>query len=361
MKPFVFENPPLMQTEDGRILGEYLARQFLRINESIESDSQGMSWRGPWEDGVYQAYDVVTDDGWLAIANKETTEKPAPQPIGDQVNVIEIPGPETFSTNTVSAASLIVGTRYTLAQDVYLRAIRYQIPASMVGFTVSYWLVLNPTTNPDVRQLVGEFTIVAGDTGSWKTFPVGLTIIPDGVEFDVAGAFTPATGSTSFSYEWDYKRKNGNPPSGEIWHQSGNNSDQMRVHQNDSDDTNRSTDLDNIGPGSDILMFSSGQQWTVISASKSGSVYTFIVEPSTRANEDTSIFQFTYYGPLSMDYLIDANHYSTLSNVNGFLSTTGYDPDDDPMTLDQNAYGIDITVQDVLVSDDWDFMAYTSA
>ena len=35
MRPFVFENPPLMDTPDGQILAEYLGRQFQKIHQSL--------------------------------------------------------------------------------------------------------------------------------------------------------------------------------------------------------------------------------------------------------------------------------------------------------------------------------------
>ena len=351
------ENPTSDIGDDAQA---WLAREFEAIQRTFldllgGTDIGAMVWRGPWSDGQYFKNNVVTDEYWLAIANKDTTEKPAPQPTGDPVNVIDVPGTPSFATNTVSAAQLIVGTRYTNTSAVYVRQIRYQIPATMAGFTAAYYIVRDPLgDNPTTVNIVSEFTIAPSDTGSWKVVSLGLEIIPANLTFDVIGVFKPAIGSTSFTYEWDYKQKNGDPDSGEIWHQAGGG--EMRVNEADSGDTDRSTDLDNIGPGSEILMVSSGQEWSVNGASKTGDVYYFDVEPATRAGENTSNFTFTYYAPLSMDYLIAANHYTTLSNVSGFQSTTGYDGNP---TLNQNAYGVDINIQDVLVSDDWDFMAYS--
>ncbi len=356
--------PETPTSDIGQDAQAWLAREFEAIQQTFldllgGSDIGAMVWRGVWEDREYYKNEVVTQDGWLAIANKNTIESPAPQQEGDPINVIEIPGSETFSVSSVSASSLFVGTRYTFPQDAYVRQIRVYIPNANIGFKAEFWIVTDSTTNPSFRQAVGEFTITANDVDKWLEFPIGLTVIQDGTTFDVVGLYKPAVGATSFTYEWDYKRKNGDPSSGEIWHQSGANADQMRVNQNDESDTNRSTDLDNIGPGSDILMVSSGMTWDVLDASKSGSVYTFLVDPAERAGEDSSNFTFTYYAPLAISYVVDANHYSTLTNVNGFLSTTGYDPSGSGVTLDNNAYGIDITVQDVLQSEDWDLMAYS--
>lgn len=42
MNPYVFENPPLIQTEEGRIITEYLARQFSLLRDSIESTQESV-------------------------------------------------------------------------------------------------------------------------------------------------------------------------------------------------------------------------------------------------------------------------------------------------------------------------------
>lgn len=359
MSDFTFENPPLMQAEENRVMAEYLRRQFQKVMQAFGS-SGAMTWRGEWADGLYRRNDVTLDNGWLAIANRETVTRPSPQPIGEVRNVIDMPGAPTFpSIVNVNSGSLAIGTRYTFVQDIYVRKFRYYIPASMVGFEVSYFLVLDPTTDPRFQQLIPKFTIGADSVDAWQELPLGLTFVESGREADLIGSFIPISGSTQFQYEWDYKRKNGDPPPKEAWHQSGQNTDQIRFHQEDTSETDRSTDLDNIGPGSTIEMRVNGTVWDVLDASKSGSVYTFIVQPAYRAGEDTSAFRFSYYAVQSMDYVREIDHYTTMPAVSGFVSLTGYNPDSNPVTLDQNAYGLDVQVQDVLLSDDWDFMAYT--
>lgn len=356
-EPYVFEDPPLMESQDGQKLAEYLARQLLNLGSALQPNA--LTWAGYWADGAYSANNLVVDNGWLAVARRDTTDAPSPQPVGDVRNIINVPGAPTFATNSVVSGSLIVGTRYTFPSQVYIRAARFQAPAAAAGLRFDAWIVLDPDTDPSFYVLASADVVSASDTGKWVELPVGLTFVQDARKIDIIAAYTPATGSTSFTYQWDYKRKNGNPPAKEIWHQSGSNSNQIRVHEQDLTETDRSSDLNNIAPGSQIEMLSGGNVWSVLAASKSGDVYTFIVQPASRAQEAVSNFEFQYFGALSISYLEALNHYNTLPDVNGFLSTSGYNPTTAPPVLNQNAYGVDIQVQEVLTSDDWEFLAFS--
>ena len=129
----------------------------------------------------------------------------------------------------------------------------------------------------------------------------------------------------------------------------------MRVHQQDSGGTDRSTQLNNIVAGSTIEMVTTGYEWEVLSASKTGSVYTFTVNPSSREKEDTSNFKFTYTTAATVNYVYQTNFYSPTAQILGIYSTTGLTG----ITTNSNAYGVDIKIQQATISDDFDFLAYT--
>ena len=309
-------------------------------------------WRGVWSDGEYKKNEMVYDKTWLMIANKDTSDPAAPQPIGDTYYVIDLVGSPTWVQSFANSDSLLVGQRYVFQTDAYLRSVRVWIPDDTIGFTCEIFLVLDPLGTPLLQSLL-TFTISIDITETWVRIPLGLQIIPDGVTFDIIALFVPTVGSNSFTYEWDYERKNGNPDQGKIWHQSGANANQMRVHQEDKDSVNRSSDLDNIQAGSTILMVSSGFEWKVLSSSKSGSVYTFIVDPASRAGEDTSNFTFTYFDTLDIHYVNDDDFYLGTPGIEGLFSTTG----PDGRVVNDNAYGIDIEIQEASISRDWDVMS----
>ena len=319
-----------------------------------------MTFRGEYKDaqgaGPFAVGDVVTDVGWLMhcdIAN--SADRPAPQPIGTRFLASEVPGSApVFTEADVSTPSLYVGQRYTFPGALFGYAIGFWIPSEIIGFKCELFSVNDPLGNADYRIQVPEFTIAVGETEQWVARRVGEQIVPTGTVFDLVARFTPTTGSSTFQYEWSYKRSNGNPSSGEINHQSGGNQDEMRVHQNDKDSVNRTSDLDNIGPGSTIA--AGGITWTVLTASKSGSVYTFIVDPAARASEDDYNVLFTYFAPLPIRYVRAANHFQSTPTIQGFLATE-YNPA--ALTLDDDAYGVDVELSDAVVSSEWSVMAYS--
>lgn len=360
MTDFDFERPPNMSTPDGVRLAEWLSRQFLKVSNSFIQVSGALIWRGLWVSGSYEANDLVVDSGWLSAANKTTTTKPAPVPTGDIRNIIDVPGPPTFANNSVSSGSLIVGVRYAYAEDLYIREARFYVPAAAVGLRASAWLVLDPDTDPTFQVIFSSQVIDASETGKWISIPIGLTLVQEGRTFDVILAFTPTTGAITFTHEWNYRRSNQNPQSGEITHKSAAAADTVLVHKQDSGGTDRSTDLDNVGPGSEMEMLANGYFWTILNASKAGDIYTLTVAPSVRAPAGTSNFSFSYFAPITINYVEALNHYSTLAEVNGFISTGGYNPIDSPPTLNQDAYGIDIQVQGVFLSGDWDYLAFSN-
>ena len=315
-----------------------------------------MRWEGQWLLGntPYRKFSVVNDDGWLMIANKLTSDKAAPYPIGEAIWASELVGTPSFTEQQANTSQLIVGQRYTYPLDGYASAVRFWLASTAVGTTVELWKIENPTTSPRYQVIVPSFTVTSNDINQWITIPIGLLTVRANTTFDVALLIQPATGTSSFSWEWDYERKNGNPDSGKAWHQSGSNQDQIRFHQTDKNGTNRTSDLDNIGPGSTITMVSSGQKWDVISASKSGSVYTFIVDPPTRAGSDTSFFTFEYPAVAAIDYEVDAGFYASESAIGSIFSSTGYEN----VVVANDAFGVDLEYQEMQQSDDWDTMLY---
>ena len=315
---------------------------------------------------TYQPEDAVNDQNWVMVANKVTDDRAAPQAVGSPQWVTDILGGIAWDPpQTANSATLFVGSRYQAIPGAsffagvwaFFRAVRLWIPDGADGATCQLWLILNSTTAPDYRLMIPEFTIDNDDEDRWIEVPQGQISIPPHTIFDVVASFRGTTQASQFTYTWDYERKNGNPDSGKAWHQS--NGYDLRFHQNDKDDTNRSSDLDNVSAGSTIQMATTGQNWTVLSASKSGSVYTFIVEPATRASEDESGFTFTYFQARDIAYVRDDNFYASDDEINGFFSTTGYDPGS--VTLDQHAYGVDIQLQESTKSEDWDILVGNSS
>ena len=322
--------------------------------------SNAMVWKGKWVDGEYKKNEVVTAGLWTRVALEDTDESAGIFPIGEAVEIVDLPAAApAWAEQSVNTASLIVGQRITPAGSGYILAAEYYIPASTIGFSCELWFVVNPATAPEFIVIVPEFIITAGTAGSFIQVGLGNIVVPAGITFDIVAMFKPVTGATTFTYDWDYVRNNGTPGSGEAFHHSGGGSDELVFHEDDDGGTDRSSDLNNIGAGSTIKMLTDNFVWEVLSVSKAGNIYTFIVDPPNRASAGMSGFEFTYVGQLPVPYYVSAGHYSTITNIKGFLSTSGYDPISSPPTLNDDAYGINLLIQDAYISDKWDTVAYS--
>lgn len=168
---------------------------------------------------------------------------------------------------------------HSRSQDV-LGVLTLDVPLALTDvFQVILWDNIFVATKTDFL-LAGELTVLGFLNGkqALQTVVVGT---------DSSNPI-PAT----FSYTWDYKApKDGDPPSGEAWHQTGGM--QIRFHEEDDGGTDRTSDLDLVVAGWTIQMTVGGQLWMVIGASKLGDVYSFNVVPAILAGEDTSGFVFT--------------------------------------------------------------------
>ena len=335
-------NATVPPTEEETILTGYTANTLTQIQDRVR-------WLSDWTGGTYQANDMVRDNGYTLIANKETSDRPAPYAIGDRFFVSGLDDEPSWDSNSEFENQLVVGQRYTPSASTFVYTARFWI-INDPNVTYEMWLVTEPFGDPDYNVLIPEFSPVEGQQDRWINIGVGSNLVSSGQTFDVVMVIRSSETPVTFTGEWDYKRKNGSPDSddGEAWHQ--NNGRQIRFSEDDDSGSNRSADLDNINIGSNIV--GGGINWDVIGASKSGGVYFFDVEPTTRASENKYNFEFTYFAKTSIDYDFITNYYSAVPQVGGIFSTTGYTGSG--VTTNQNAYGVDIEIQDAYISPDWD-------
>lgn len=316
-----------------------------------------MYWSGDWIAGTsYEQYEVVLDDGWLAIANTTTSEKPAPEAIGSSSLASDLSGdaPPSFTDQTATTTGVVFfGNRYEYATDGYLRSLRYYIPDSTTDMELEIWLVTDPAGTPVITSLVDRFTIEASQQDSWQSVTLDDPIIGAGVTFDVLAVIRATASSTTFTHEWSYQIETGDPSAGEIHHQTGSDSDEIWVHQTDNDSTDRSSSLDNIQPGSKITLETGGQEWLVVAASKVGSVYRFKVYPGSQPTEVIGDVTFEYAADTSIKYVRDDSYWSAVSDVSGVFSSGDFDG----ISTDSHLYGIDVSHQPAFISADWDLMS----
>lgn len=313
-----------------------------------------MLWKGNWQATEYRKNHVVLDGDWTMIANKTTTDRAAPQGIGPKYWASALGDTPAWAQNSASVAQLIVGARYTFTDARFLYTGRYWIVYDP-NITYEVWLVTDPLGNPHYNNILAEFTPTSDMNDTWLSIPLGQDLVPPGSVVDLLMVIRTKETENTFAYDWDYQRVNGDPASGVIAHQSGGG--EMRVHQEDDGATDRTTDLDNIAPGSTIN--AGGIDWSVQAASKTGSVYTFLVQPVTRAAAGTYTVTFKWYGAQAIAYDHIVDHYQAVAEIQGIKIEGGGYPAD--VVLDDDAYGVDIEIQDALISPDWELVSFAGA
>ena len=100
-----------------------------------------------------------------------------------------------------------------------------------------------------------------------------------------------------------------------------------------------------------------GLTWTITLVDPRGGHVRYTIQPNQgRPSEDDRLLTFEWGASDPVPYYFASGHYNhpwTNGNVQGFQGDT-YDPA--TVVLNDNAYGVDINVDEFTISPDWDFM-----
>lgn len=132
---------------------------------------------------------------------------------------------------------------------------------------------------------------------------------------------------------------------------ASNQLDQLRIHKTDGDSADRGAELTTLVVG-DVIKMSGGGNWAIQSITDNGSFMTFGISPALQGVNGLNTFSFETVPDTSLTYGYDAAFY-TGGIVEGIYSETGY-PN---AVYNTNAYGIDLYVQEVKFSPDWEIVA----
>lgn len=350
-----YDSMPNFQDLANTAAGEGYSVRIDKANaDVIPSPGLGAWWSGEWTSGnSYKRGEMVTDDGWLAVANTDdTTDKPAPQATGTPTWVSGFDDNPAWSTATGSTSALFTGQRYTFSSSGYVTGVRLWIPVASASRSYELWKVENPAAaSPEVEQIIAPFT--ATETG-WREYALGQQIVVSGTVFDVV-LITRNTGTpTTYTFDWNYVRSGNDPTTGQATHAS--NGASLKIHHEDDGATSRQTELESLAPGDKIA--AGGLEWSILSATADIDFVDFLVEPAARLGSNSLLtFTLTKYATASISYVNVANHYVADSEVDGIYSTSGYDS----IATDDDAYGVDLQVQAATVSSEWDLIAALGA
>lgn len=308
-------------------------------------------WRGNWIQDVYIRNQQVIDGSFLAIANKTTEDRPAPQPIGPPYYVYT----GDISTTSVLAKQVLFGNRYEFNSNLFLEGWRVNVVA---GNNYIVYLVEDPTGLPILTQIIN----VTPHTTGWINLNLSKTIVLSGSVFDIVVLVNePDPTPTTFSGNWAYsKPTNVTPPtSGQITH-ANKALAELRVHKVDNDAINQESVLSGLSIG-DIISADS-TRWAIQSSTDNITYFTFGISPATQlVTSGVKEFTFETVTSTPITYPFDSNYWTNFPpeniNAQGLL---GVDSAYQTIVPDGTAYGVDILVREILPSPDWDIQAFTS-
>ena len=350
------------------------------VDTSGKEDRQSLVWdqgsgiwgadhrdkfRGDWVAGTYKRGEIVRDGSWLMYANTETTDRAGV--IDQGIPSFSLPDAPTWTPITDQPLSHTAAI-YTLTEAIRFDGYRFYRPTSDSNIDYNLFFVNDTDSNNPI--LINSQGIPAGEEG-WVEINIPSAIYLPGTILTIEAVAVKTGNDTSWSHQWIYKNSSGDPGSKEYHFLSGNTD--LRIHQDDNQDINRSSDLDQLKNGDEIRLqeSSASTRWQEVQVAgtvvKSGSVYQIPVlvvdsNSSIRDGRDVQITATIHAindpapAVTLPDYWLTNNPvFSGGATVQGHRSTTfvqSLDPDD-------NAYGMELRGVIVGKSDDWDIMAFS--
>ena len=148
LNTFMFMESEVANSDGTDIINGWVKQSILGTGSLV--------WKNTYTGGTYEKNDVVRDGEWTMVANKDTTERPAPQAVGDSYyNFID--GSEINTSAT--AKQIIYGTRTITTTRGFLNGYRLKVVA---GQSYDVFTVEDPLNAPIVNE-INSFT--AGTTG----------------------------------------------------------------------------------------------------------------------------------------------------------------------------------------------------
>ena len=325
-------------------------------------------WTNSWTQREYQKNDIAFDNGggsyWTMVANKTTTDRAAPQELGDPEYDVD----PTFQTQS-HVGVVRSGREWDVIQPVILKEYQVYVPAKTADTQYAVFTYTHPTGEPEKVQFrqVPEPQLLANQ---WVTVARSDALVTPGTTIGlVLDALN--SGSTTLVGPYDWGRganaNDGNPVSGD-WNRRNQN-DVVRIHKLDDGGVNRGQDgdgsLEGIIAGSIIEFINkvdatqSVSYITTGAAFYDGTVYEFPVslqdigtngEPGTGTVCVTNITV-----PIP-----SATEFSTQTGANPSGNSRGVlEFDSVPQSRETDAFGVRILWDQMTTSDDWDALAIT--
>lgn len=326
-----------------------------------------MRWAGKYDlsRAMYLKNEVVEDDGWLMIANKDTSGRPAPQASGP--SSFEVEDAPAWSANTF-AGLVSSGHEYTFSKPGIIQEV--QIYADEVAAGTTHRILVIDATDPlNIRYInVFEPFLVQDE---WAVVSIPRLLVSDGDVIQILHETMDIASTGSLTAPWfrtDNDDAVATDPGAGKW---GTSDDlrTLRIHKTDFDSASQAAGLATMVAGTTVR-FESQADATLSMG------FTLNVDPVDQTTH-YSWSDVTFDGPgvggratvnTTCDMVAVIPTAGTTKYVQLASQWPGSDPDWAAMkgllfedgvdqSADADAFGVRMRFQPAYVSPDWDFMS----
>jgi len=332
-----------------------LANHYTKL-EADQRDALSTKWKGLWAEGLYVTNDMARDGDWLMVANKPTSDRPAPQPNGE-VEHDTIDG--TFLPSQYTGIVSMEHT-YTMLQAGWIKSLSIKVPTYTPEY-MSRVIVTNVTNN---EVTVYDNPILKG--GEWVSLKTATVTTTIGAQFKVKLELYSNENSAVLSGIWD-SNLNDSPSAGEVYLDDSSTPTIITYNNFDLDGVDRTTELQGVVIGSTIDLkqrTDASRYLTVtvdsISTATAGET-TYAVTPVLTGKDlkdgKELVSGIQQASTVPTEYGSIDNFYSAGTPTWGDITTTLNLGGLVQPVVGTEAYGIDVGFQDAYISPDWDIMS----
>ena len=323
--------------------------------------TNAMQHRGQYIAGSYEQGDVVVDSEWVMCANKDTSDRAAPQPIGVEESPLEAWVPFDSSQFGVIAS----GQRYEFLEAGWIKELRIWIPAPATG-NISYKVLMADVTDPDNPSYTSiETAPLTPD--SWLAIRAMSQLVLPGHKILVVLQAQNKSSATTFDDGWTYQGVNNTEVSPGIESWNTNVQETLLRITDQGFDNIHTVQLGQIVGGSSLEFVSTQSSVNYKHYLATGPSVAYVgyhtvpvVVEAQSGVIDVGVDCAVHVSipvPLATEYSLETNGWltdPTWAAVTGILEVNGT-----PVDLQENnAFGIDLTFQPGVASPDWNLVSF---
>jgi len=326
-----------------------------------------MLWHGNWTPGEYIAGSALLDGAWGMVANTTTSDRPAPQPDGDPVDVLQA---TPVWLNQINTSTVRVSHTYTFAEAGWFKSVRIWV--AEIGSNIEHYLYFVNRTDP-LNIIVSKEVLPALVVG-WNTVAIGNKIARVGDIYQIIYDSVNTSADTIVTGGWgSIKRGNNVTPATGEW-TTNQNRTVLRINKTDDVAGNRSAELLGSIPDTDWTMVqvsdsSRSQEFLQLSVPVDQGAYVEfdvieIAQGSGGRVQDNQPTTVTGLIPVAQPtkYVENLAYWNQPANVpiyiTSVVSALEFDGVDQAVTT--SVFGLDFNFQPALVSVEWDVLSLLS-